>query len=115
LPFAAAVLFSLLGVILGFDGVARLKEREAPPFETGLYKAIWEIPPPPTKLVLFLDSMTGRWSVWAAIVLGPGAAWAALMRRDRPMAGLMVTGVWSAIAGLMGIWLWAFSLFVPKL
>ena len=115
LPFAAAVLFSLLGAIVGLDGVARLKQRQAPPFHTGLYKAVWEIPPPPDKLLLFLDSTPGRLSVWAAIVLAPGAAWAALLRRDRPMAGLMLSGAWCAIAGLTGIWIWAFSLFVPKL
>ena len=54
---AVCLVFSLMA---GYAGITRLRRAEYPPFNTGLYTALYSVPHPSNEMVLFLDSRWGR-------------------------------------------------------
>jgi hypothetical protein len=109
--FIAAILFALTGLCLGFGGIARMKSAAVPPFNQGLYKATWSISPPPRQVVLFWDSVPGRVLLCAALVAVPATVAWLVARHELNFAGFLLLLLWSLGTGLLGIWIWAFSVF----
>ena len=102
---------SLLGLILGYSGIARLKRAAVPPFNTGLYTAVYSVTPPPSDVVRAWNSLPGRVSLVCLSVVTPLACGAAVFRFDWQIAGYFGLFLWTAFTGTIGIWTWIFSLF----
>lgn len=110
--FALLILFNILGVSLGYSGIARLQAAHVPPFpmpDTGLYTFIYGFACPPYRVTLLWDS--GRILVWLGCILVPLGAGILMLAKRRYISGWSTMLVWTVISGLYGFWLWFFSLF----
>ena len=71
-PFLAFLaLFNIVGVSMGYEGVARLRRLHFPPFRDGLYDIMVSYPPPPNWLVLAWASPYGHVILWAGYLVIP--------------------------------------------
>jgi hypothetical protein len=111
LLFSFLVGVSLFGLILGYSGIARLKHAGVPPFNTGLYTAVYSISPPPGNVLRAWDSTPGRILLVCLSVAAPLACAAAVYRFEWRVVGFLGLFLWAAFTGTVGIWTWIFSLF----
>ena len=109
--FAVAFLYGALGIGLLYDAIHRMRQAGVPPFNQGLYTAIWTVPPPPTGVIQWCDAWSGRILTVGSILCVPVlSAWLAVRHRWF-LATWVIMGAWSIASGLLGIWAWIFSRF----
>lgn len=107
--FGFLVFLSLLGVTLGYDGIATMRREGMPPFNTGLYTAVWSVWPPPQEMVAWSDTTLGRIVVWSGTLTAPVLFGMALFRMRWWLLGLGGMTVWSLALAGFGIWIWIHS------
>lgn len=106
-----ATLFGWLGLGLSTDGISRLRRAGVPPFNEGLFTAVWLVPSPPPEWIQWAASLAGILvSGSLAIAIPVLAAWL-LFRRDRPFSASCILCLWALPTGVFGLWTWIFSLF----
>ena len=110
--FASLIVVSILGVSLGYDGIARIKKSHVPPFSNpnGFYNVVYVTAPPPEKLVLAWNSSTGKFLICGGCILVPIIVGVMLSKDLRILAWLTIF-VWTTFAGLVGVWIWVFAMF----
>jgi hypothetical protein len=100
-------LFDFLGLVLGYQGVARLRRLHWPPFHTeGLFTSAGAVWPPPDWLILAWDSPWGRAGVWSGLFLFVGAALFLSIGRQRYFTAAALLLAWTAASGVVGFWIW---------
>lgn len=104
------ILFGIVGIALTYDGIGRMKREAVPPFNEGLYTAVWPIPIPPREVILFCDPLLGRIGAWGSAFVVPTLCGYFLLRRGWLIVAFLLLGVWSLGSGGFGIWAWTFSL-----
>ena len=104
------VIYGIVGIGLLYSGIGRMHEKGLPPFNEGLYTAVWSVPSPPVEPLGFMDRGLVRSVVWGVMLLvGFGALWPALVERYGSL-GFLVLFMWSSSFFVFGIWAWIFSL-----
>ena len=106
LTLVGIALFDLLGLLMGYGGIARLQRFHWPPFQDGLHLIIVPFPPPPNWLVVSWNSLWGRSFLWTACMLFPLAAFYLSIRKERHFTAAGLLLIWSLASGVMGIWIW---------
>jgi len=106
-----SILFGMLGIVLTQNAISRMRHKGVPPFNEGLYTAVWSVPPPPREVVLSWDSLPGRIGAWSSVVVVPILFGYLFIRRGWLIVPFLLLGLWSACSGCFGIWTWTFSLF----
>lgn len=104
------LLFGIVGIALTYDAIGRMKNKAVPPFNEGLYTAVWSIPIPPREVILFCDSLLGRIGAWGSALVVPVLFAYFLVRRGWLIVAFLLLFVWSLVSGGFGIWSWTFSL-----
>jgi hypothetical protein len=105
--FAFLTVFSLLTVILGYEGIAKMERCHYPPFlQNGFFHVIGGIEPPPDKVVLALYSSLGRMGVWFLTVALPLLSGLLAFRHERRILGFSILMLWTALCCWIGIRLW---------
>jgi len=110
--FVLLILLNILGVSLGYSGIARLKASHTPPFpmpDTAFYTFIYWFACPPYRVTLFWDS--GRILIWLGCILVPLEAGILMLTGRRYIFSWSMMLMWTAVAGVYGFWLWFFSVF----
>jgi hypothetical protein len=108
--FVVLTVFGFLGVVLAYNGIARMRLEAVPPFSEGLYTAVWSVPPPPESIITWCNGIPGRIIVWGSVVFVPVSSYM-LFRRGLVLLSILLVMLWSAVCGGLGIWTWIFSLF----
>lgn len=109
--FIATCLYGIVGVCLLYDGMGRMKESCVPPFNEGLYAAVWMIPSPPSEVVRWCDTILGRLIVIGSGFLFAGSGAHLAMRYQLYQISFLLVVSWSVFVGCFGIWTWIFSVF----
>lgn len=102
LVFGLLFFFNILGVIFGYIGIATMKHDGMPPFNDGLYTAMWSHKPPPTDVVAWCDSTKGR----IVVIIMPIIFWLAAFRLKWRVVGHGGNLIWSMLVFGFGIWIW---------
>ncbi len=110
--FVAACLLGLVGVCLFYSGISRMKIAGVPPFNDGLYTAVWTIPSPSNGILKWCDLVYGRLVVIGSLILLPGFAGWIASKNQLYAASFFLVITWAIICGFFGIWTWIFSLFI---
>lgn len=110
---AALVVFDLLGVAMGLEGIQRLRAFGYPPFLRGggMYMFLGPIWFPPNWLVLAWDSALGRVLLWAGCVTIPLCCGVLAFTQRRFSRAFMVMLGWTLASGVVGIWIWLDAIF----
>jgi hypothetical protein len=103
--FGFLISVNILGVIFGYIGIAAIKRAKMPPFNDGLYTAIWRYQAPPDNVVTWCDSTMGR----IALIAMPIIFWLAVFRLRWRVVGHGGNLVWSMLVFGFGIWIWIHS------
>ena len=106
LLLAVLSVFDFLGVLLGYEGIARLRQFHWPPFLEGLYTIIMAFWPPPNWLILAWDSSCGRTIMWSGSLVFPAAAFILSIGRERHFVVAALMLAWTAASGIIGFWIW---------
>ena len=108
--FIILTLADLLGVSMGYAGIARLKFHHLPPFPTSDTADLFRSGAPwsPDRITLIWDS--ARFLIWLCCLLVPVITGVLILKRQY-VAGWTLLFAWTAVSGLYGFWLWFFSLF----
>jgi hypothetical protein len=104
--FAFLATFSLLAVILGFEGIARLERVHAPPFNQEMFMIIGGVPMPPARMILFLNSICGRILTWLGVIAVPLACVLLAVRREKIYTAAAILFLWAGLCGWMGGTIW---------
>ena len=99
-------LFDFLGVLLGYEGIARMRKLHWPPFLDGLYTIAMSVMPPPDWLILAWDSSWGRAIMWGGCFLIPITAFILSIGRERHVLGTTMLLAWTVVSGIVGFWIW---------
>jgi hypothetical protein len=106
LLLALLTVFDFLGVLLGYEGIARLRRFHWPPFLEGLYTILMAFWPPPNWLILAWDSSWGRMVMWSGCLVFPVVAFVLSIGRERHFAAAALMLAWTAASGIIGLWIW---------
>jgi hypothetical protein len=109
--FIFLLAFSLVAVALLFDGVARMKRNEAPPFNEGLVTSVDMLPRPPGAVLLQLDKPAWKVGLWIFAIALPVVSGVFAFRMERSVLAFALLIVWATATGIFGIWVWLYSAF----
>ena len=107
--FYGFTLVCLVGVLFGYMGMGLMKQHKVPPFNEGLYTAVWTMRPPPREIVVWCGSLSGAIAVGVGIVVFPAVLGAALFRLKWRVVGLGGMAVISAAVAWLGFWVWLWA------
>ncbi len=94
--------FALLAVILGYEGIDRLRRTHSPPFHDGSVMAADYGAPLSQGAVRALHSAPGRLGVWLLVLGVPlSCGWLAF-KQERLVLGLGLLLLWAALCGWVG-------------
>jgi hypothetical protein len=113
LPLLALALFDVLGVVLGYEAIARLRRLHVPPFPPfeGLGVILLLVPAPPDWLVLFWDSILGRIILWIGCLLIPVTVGVIAFTKQHVFSAFIIMSAWTLGSGVVGLWLWFHATF----
>lgn len=104
-------LFNLAGVLLGYEGIARLRRLQVPPFFAGLGDVMAPYPPPPNWLLLGWASTCGQAILCAGCLLIPVISAALAFGKGRYLSGFTLAFVWTLASGVVGFRFWFDAIF----
>jgi hypothetical protein len=105
--FGFLVMFSLLFVILGYEGIARLERNHIPPFpHDGLVAYLGGLPMPPGGAILFFHSLPGRIVVWLLVFIMPVICGVMAFRFQWEFVAFFILFLWAGLCGAIGGSLW---------
>jgi hypothetical protein len=106
--FAVLTLFSLLCIILCYEGIARLERLQFPPFPppNTMFHVWGGIPPPSDKLLLFIHSTFGHVLAWLAAIAIPLTCGIVAFRQEKSILGFAILIAWAALCGWIGLRTW---------
>jgi hypothetical protein len=104
--FGLAVFLALLGIVLGQEGVGRMQRKGLPPFNEGLWTAVWPLPQAPAALVKWSATAPGKVTQWSLLVFVPAlgiflSRWASFS-----LVPLLLVMIWSVLQFGWGLWIW---------
>ena len=109
ISFYTCTLVCLVGVLVGFIGISQMKQHKVPPFNEGLYTAIWTMRPPPAEIVAWCDSRSGSVAIIAGLLAIPALFGTALFRLNWRVVGLGGMAAISLAVAWIGFWIWTWA------
>jgi hypothetical protein len=107
-------IIDILGMIMGYEGIARLHEHHLYPFwpDDGVMRTYSMAFPPPPKLIIYAwDSWLGWLLLTVGCVLAPVAAASAMLRNQKYLTGLSGMILWMLMSGAVGVWIYGHAVF----
>jgi hypothetical protein len=104
----------VLGVVLGYQGIAKLHEQHLYPFwgrSEMMHTILIPFPLPPNWLIYDWDSGWGWLVLTLGCVLAPLVASNLVGRRNQVALGVFGMIVWTVSSSLVGFWIWMETFF----
>ena len=105
------ILFDLLGVAMGYEGIERLRKFHYPPFLEGMYHVWGWFWFPPNWLILSWASVGGRITMWFGCLFIPLMCGILSITKGRHLLALMIILFWTLASGVTGLWIWLDAVF----
>lgn len=108
--FVIVGLYGVLGIGLLYSGVGKMQEKGLPPFNDGLYSAVWSFPSPPVAWIEFADKGVSRVVVFVGTILILSITIRSRLQGRSTTVAFTSLFIWCSMLLFLGTWTWIFSL-----